>query len=374
MEEFDYLIIGAGCSGLSLVYEMNKNKLLENKTCAIIDFKKKFSRDKIWSFWKVFNHSFDDCILGEWKRLQIILKDNKVILDCNSTPYQSIDSGKYYEKIFKDIKKNSNIFLYLDEKVIDCVEENGSVNTVCKNKTFKSKIVFNSLSQNLTRKEPTLYQHFLGCELQFKNVNIEEETPILMDFNCSQSENVHFFYCLPTKKNCLFIETTWISKDKQFSEDRYKLEIENYIKENFGLDTNYTLLNKEIGSIPLFHFESKIKNKNIIPIGSAANLTRLSTGYTFLNIQKSSTHLVTKLLNKKKLDNWKISKKYIFFDKIFLKVLIEKKGNMATIFFRLFKNNNNKSIIRFLSNVSSWLDDLRIILSMPKWVFLKNIF
>ena len=36
MKEFDYVIIGGGCAGLSLAYELEIHKKLEDKTLAII--------------------------------------------------------------------------------------------------------------------------------------------------------------------------------------------------------------------------------------------------------------------------------------------------------------------------------------------------
>ena len=36
MKEFDYIIIGGGCAGLSLAYELEIHNKLENKTLAII--------------------------------------------------------------------------------------------------------------------------------------------------------------------------------------------------------------------------------------------------------------------------------------------------------------------------------------------------
>ena len=36
MKEFDYVIIGGGCAGLSLAYELETHKKLEDKTLAII--------------------------------------------------------------------------------------------------------------------------------------------------------------------------------------------------------------------------------------------------------------------------------------------------------------------------------------------------
>ena len=58
MKEFDYVIIGAGCAGLSLAYELEINDKLKDKTLAIIEPRTEYNRDKTWSFWKVFDHRF----------------------------------------------------------------------------------------------------------------------------------------------------------------------------------------------------------------------------------------------------------------------------------------------------------------------------
>ena len=55
MKEFDYIIIGGGCAGLSLAYELEINDKLKEKTLAIIETREEYKRDKTWSFWKVFN-------------------------------------------------------------------------------------------------------------------------------------------------------------------------------------------------------------------------------------------------------------------------------------------------------------------------------
>ena len=45
MKEFDYVIIGGGCAGLSLAYELEINDKLRNKTLAIIEPRDKYKRD-----------------------------------------------------------------------------------------------------------------------------------------------------------------------------------------------------------------------------------------------------------------------------------------------------------------------------------------
>ena len=62
MKDFDYIILGGGCAGLSLAYELEINNMLKNKTLAIIETRENYYRDKTWSFWKVNEHNFNDCI------------------------------------------------------------------------------------------------------------------------------------------------------------------------------------------------------------------------------------------------------------------------------------------------------------------------
>ena len=45
MREFNYIIIGGGCAGLSLAYELEINEKLENKTLAIIEPRTEYKKD-----------------------------------------------------------------------------------------------------------------------------------------------------------------------------------------------------------------------------------------------------------------------------------------------------------------------------------------
>ena len=128
----------------------------------------------------------------------------------------------------------------------------------------------------------------------------------------------------------------------------------------------------EKGAIPLFYPKFKNNDKNI-NIGSAGGMTRLSTGYTFLNIQEHSKYIRENIDEIDNLGKYHFGKKYQFLDNIFLKVLAKNPEKMPNIFYKMFKSSPNK-IIRFLSNKSNILDDISIISRMPKWIFLKALF
>ena len=99
MREFDYVIIGGGCAGLSLAYELEIHQKLTNKTLAIIEPRVEYKRDKTWSFWKVITHNFDDCVKKNWENFSINIPNKTKYLECRNSPYQCIDSGLFYEKI-----------------------------------------------------------------------------------------------------------------------------------------------------------------------------------------------------------------------------------------------------------------------------------
>ena len=191
-----------------------------------------------------------------------------------------------------------------------------------------------------------------------------------MDFACDQRNKVHFFYTLPfTKRNAL-VETTWISELNDERLKDYDKQIDDYLSKHLNIK-NCKINFKETGAIPLFR-QKNLNKLNEIYIGSAGGMTRLSTGYTFLNIQEQSRYIRENIENIKNINLFKINSKYDFLDKILLKVLKNNSTEMSNIFFRVF-NSKPKTAINFLSNKSNFFEDLEVILKMPKWKFLKEL-
>ena len=102
-------------------------------------------------------------------------------------------------------------------------------------------------------------------------------------------------------------------------------------------------------------------------------MTRLSTGYTFLNIQEQSKYILDNIENIKNIKKFNLGKKYEFLDKIFLKVLKNHPEKMPNVFFKMFKCSP-KTVIKFLSNKSNVIDDINIISRLPKIIFIKALF
>ena len=354
MKEFDYIIIGGGCAGLSLAYELDLHSKLKDKTLAIVEPRDEYKRDKTWSFWKVSPHNFEDCIIKSWDNFTINIPSHLKHVDCKNMPYQTIDSGLFYQKIIDKIKQNTNIYFF---------KNINEVNT-------ENSFIFNSVSDTIDNKS-SLWQHFSGIEIETSKYFFDEKIFNLMDFDCDQKNSVHFFYTLPFSKTKALIETTWISDLNNTSLNDYDIQLKDYIEDKLKIK-NYKINYKETGAIPLFH-PNNIKKLNQIEIGTTGGMTRLSTGYTFLNIQEQSKYIRKNIENIKDTKIFSIERKYEFLDNIFLKVLKKNPERMAQIFYKMFNSSPN-TVINFLSNKSNILEDISIISKMPKWVFLKQLF
>ena len=354
MREFDYIIIGGGCAGLSLAYELEIHEKFKNKTLAIIEPRNDYIRDKTWSFWKVAAHNFEDCVKHSWSNFSVNIPNQTKYIKCNNFPYQAIDSGLFYQKIINTLKKNTNIHFFKN------------INEISNENSF----VFNSVI-DVSDSKNDLWQHFSGIEIESNKDLFDDQIFNLMDFDCEQRDSVHFFYTLPFSKKNALIETTWISDLNHPSNQDYSIQLEDYIKNKLKIK-NYEIKFKETGAIPLFHPQN-IKKINQMEIGTAGGMTRLSTGYTFMNIQSQSKYIRENFENIQKVNNFTVNSKYKFLDNIFLKVLKKNSEKMPEIFFKMF-NCSPSTVINFLSNKSNIYEDFSIILKMPKLVFLKELF
>ena len=150
----------------------------------------------------------------------------------------------------------------------------------------------------------------------------------------------------------------------------YSDQIHGYVKDVLKIG-EYKINYSEIGKIPMFN--TKItKGDNIIQIGTAGGMTRLSTGYTFTNIQKQSSYIQKNIQSMNKLNNFSIRKKYQHLDNIFLSVLSNNSSKMIEVFYRMFGCKTD-TIIKFLSEESTFSEDLAVIRSMPKKIFLSAL-
>ena len=379
MTNYDYIILGAGASGLMLAYRMASDPFFDDKSILIIDKEKQKGNDRTWCFWENGKGEWDDILTKTWSKIYFGSDRHKEVIDISPYQYKMIRSEDFYYTLQQKIEKNTNITVINDE-VVNFTELNDSVQVITRNGNYIATKLFNSIHNaelyQFQKKYPVLQQHFVGWFVKTEEAIFDDSMATFMDFTVPQNGNTRFMYVLPIDKKTALFEYTLFSKELlQLNE--YEDAIAVYIKQK-GI-SDFEIIEKEKGSIPMTSFKfSELNSKHMLNIGTAGGWTKASTGYTFRNTAKKTKTLVEFLKTENDLNKYHKKSKFWFYDLIFLDVLANHNEEGATLFASMFKKADVKTIFRFLDEESTLFEDFKIILSVPpkRFVqsFLKRLF
>ena len=103
-------------------------------------------------------------------------------------------------------------------------------------------------------------------------------------------------------------------------------------------------------------------------------LTKPSTGYTFLRAQEYTKELASSIISgNSPLLPPRSKFRYRYYDLLLLHILSSSSEDSLTIFRDLFKKNRFDAVLSFLSEDSSFVQDLKIMSSVPYMPFFKAI-
>ena len=184
----------------------------------------------------------------------------------------------------------------------------------------------------------------------------------------TEEKNVlQFMYILPFSHNKALVESTVFSKDV-FHSSWYRQKINDYLNRN-----NINTLKEhssEKGVIPMFFAEEKRSvNSNIFNIGIRGGACKPSTGYAFSFLIKQIQLLKSSKKNYVNIHNFLERK----MDKVFINFLKNNREDGKS-FIKLASNLNGNEFQSFMMGESNLLTKLKIINSMPKLPFIKELF
>ena len=359
MKIYKAAIIGLGPSGLAV------NKILFGDTSnEIIAFDNNDinSRNNFFGFWLTYwMKPFENIIEKKWHKWNIGNKNINITHSSDDKPYCVI-SFKEWKKYCLETKnileiKNKNVVQYSYEK------NYFKIVTTDKKEYYAEKIYD---SRSVKEKKGELIQHFLGINIKVPDYTFNENKLTLMYFT-KENNILHFIYFLPFSHNTALVESTVFSKNV-LDESWYRDKINDYLRQNNI--TEYKEISTEKGVIPMFFAEEdKPLNSNVFNIGIRGGACKPSTGYAFSFLIKQIQLL--KYSKKNYVNVHKFLEKKM--DKIFINFL---KNNYedGQSFIRLASNLNGDEFQSFMMGESNLLTKLKIINSMPKLAFIREIF
>jgi lycopene beta-cyclase len=375
MSQYDYIITGSGASGLMLAYRMANDSFFDNSSILIIDKEKKNSDDRTWCFWENGEGEWDELLHKSWDKILFESNTYKNTIPLQSYAYKMLRSGVFYDKLWNFINTKNNIRFIEDTVVNINGSEDGAIVETLKSKYFTTKLL-NSIDLNkkytLQKKYPVLLQHFCGWFIETDKISFDDSTATFMDFTVDQKRNTRFMYVLPISPNKALFEYTLFSKEV-LTKEEYESELLKYLA--IKSITEYTITEIEQGVIPMTSYKFWEQNsKNILHIGTVGGWTKASTGYTFKNTSKKTIQLIAFLKAENDFTNFRKKTRFWWYDLLLIDVLSSHNHLGSKLFSTLFKRNSLKNVFRFLDEETIFIEDLRIMLSMPPLRFIKALF
>lgn len=379
IKHFDYIFTGTGLAALMTVYKMVLSGNFTDKSVLLLDENQNKTNDRTWCFWGKEESVWNSVISKKWNSALFANENFKRDLALKPYQYNQIRGLDFYNFVFDEISKESNI-TFLKDKVTDINELETHVFIGTEENRYTCSYLFNSIYTKafaLTQsKYPVLQQHFVGWFVKTEAEIFNPEQATFMDFSVKQKGNTRFMYVLPTSKIEALVEYTLFSENL-LSKEEYEKEIQLYLQK-LGAQ-HYEIIEKEQGNIPMTCYPFWEKNtKRVLNIGTAGGWTKASTGYTFKNSDKKSSQLITFLqsdsLTPLRMTKFHKKNRFWFYDLLLLDILHRHNELGSAIFSSLFRKGYPALIFKFLDEETTLIEDFKVILKCPKMPFIKALF
>lgn len=370
-EHYDYIIAGAGASGLSLAYHMVQAGLRDKKI-LLLDRAPKTTNDRTWCFWEEGENPFEVVVFRKWN--QIWFHGAGISRRFNIAPYayKMIRGIDFYTFMNQWALQQPNIAVKYGE-ISHIQEGEGGVVVGLEGQTFTGQWAFNSLYKPAPKnpRRHYLLQHFKGWVIQTPRPVFDPEAATFMDFRVEQQGDVRFVYVLPFDPHTALVEYTLFSPEL-LPPDDYDAGLRNYLGRWLGLE-RYQIQETEFGIIPMTDAPfTRQQSPHVMNIGMAGGRTKASTGYTFQRIQKQSRRITDSLIQTGQpfYPEW-IFNRHAYMDSVLLNVLHNHRSPGKQVFSDMFRKNPPQRVLRFLDEETSLLEDLQIMSSVDIPAFLR---
>ena len=369
---FDYIFIGLGAGNSLLLKQLFQQNQLNGKRIAVIEPALKNKNDRTFCFWstqeELIRLELDSLVYKQWTNIKVSGREEQNISPKNYYCIQSIDLYKQTQSILQNIDVT-----YFD----DCWNGTPALTAEkiaisIQNKTLSAPFVFDSRPPQFLapqKNESNLYQSFFGWVVEVPENTFDTSTAILMDFDIDSNGLCEFMYVLPFSERRALIEITRFGKDKMTEEHANEM-LRRYVEKN---SKTYNILEKERGIIPMSTSPIDRTNfgKRWIYTGTAAGLLKPSTGYAFHAMAIDALNTAHLLSEYNDIDRTKQKPRFLFYDRLLLKILEKNPEKGRSIFEQLFSRIPLDEVLIFLNEKTSIRSEIKIFSRLPKFIFLK---
>jgi lycopene beta-cyclase len=369
---YDIILLGAGCSSMQLLHAMLRTSNGKKLSILILEKEQDFP-EKSWCFWSKNHTEYDSLVSKKWNQIEFFTDGYALHKAINPYQYKYIHSQTFFDFHLDLIHKSGNVDFFREEVL--SVDRNDQIFSVKTTKTtFTATQVFSSMytQGQLRKNELLLWQHFYGFFIKTEKPVFNKDVFRMMDFRIPQSSTgSHFIYILPFSETEALVEFTAFSSVESYKDSQYKDYLATYIQTHFL--TNYQISRIERGKIPMTNAQANTDNLvGIIPIGGRAGAIKPSTGYAFNRIRKNTEKLLEANFGLESNNSFNQTR-FQFYDTLLLQIIKTEPERIQDVMEQLFRNNELTTILKFLDEETTMMEDLKIFTRLPIPLFLNQV-
>ena len=373
----DVVILGAGLAGTSLAHHLKQGGFQD--TIALLDSRLNFAREQRWCTWSEVPPSMSGLVSHSWSSWQVRNGEKTARRESNKHAYREIYAPHFFHRLHQGWRQSGQIQLRTGQKIEGVFATGNQMRIETADASWRAGQVFDSRFHSelddaslgiKNSAHMVLAQTFVGRVVEFERAVFDASCATLMDFNLPQSPNsgVSFAYVLPYDAHRALIETTNFAVGPMPRHTHENL-LNSYLAQNFP--GAHRVVSQESGFVPMTTATSSTRSvENWHRIGVLGGQARASSGYAFGRIQRATTQIARQIVSGQSVSIAVAPAKYAFLDEVFLDALNSSPRFAANCFTRLFDRVPTDTLVRFLDDRSSLLDDARLIAALPKAPFL----
>lgn len=368
---FDYIFCGYGLSALLVLENLAADQDFGSKKILVVS--KGSDEPKTWCFWEKGPGPFDKLLTRQWPKALFRSGGTLEILQGQNW-YKMLEPSILEVHMTKILSAFPNV-TFVEAEVIQVKDRVDSVKVITDKGVYMGAKAFDSIYRKSVEdpRYPMLLQHFAGWTIETTEPSFEPDTVTFMDFDIPQENSTRFVYVLPFSDRKALVEYTVFSPSP-LEDAEYEQGIRAYLaQKNIS---GYRIEAKESGVIPMTAYPFWKRNtRNVLHIGTAGGWTKPSTGYTLMYAQRKARQL-REFLDRPNPDFslFHTSTRFAWFDRIFVSVLYYENQAGKHIFSTLFRRAKPALVLRFLREETSFVQDLALLWSCPKRLFVKHLF